>query len=74
LTIVELVVPVSILVEHGGILHGFDREGPKLYELLLLLGKPPEAGETMCIQDFPFECHNASVEATASPVGCLPPE
>jgi hypothetical protein len=30
LTVVELVVPVSILVEHGGILQDFDREGSKL--------------------------------------------
>jgi hypothetical protein len=28
----------------------------------------------MSVQDFPFKCHNASVEATASTVWCLPPE
>ena len=74
LTVVELIIPVAILVERGGILQDVGREGPTLYELLLLLGKPPEARESMCIQDFPFECHNASVEATASTICCLPPE
>jgi hypothetical protein len=71
---VELVVPVSVLVELGGMSQGFDREGPKLKEPFLVLGKTPEAGETMSVQDFPFECYQASVEATASPLQCLPPE
>ena len=56
LPVVELVVPVSVLVELGGILQGFNREGPKLKEPFLILGKTPEAGETMFVQDFPFEC------------------
>ena len=30
LTVVELIVPVTISVEHGGILQGIGREGPKL--------------------------------------------
>jgi hypothetical protein len=71
---VELVIPVSVLVELGGVFQGFDREGPKLKEPFLVLGKTPEAGETMSVQDFPFECYNASVKATASPLWCLPPE
>jgi hypothetical protein len=28
----------------------------------------------MSVQDFPFKCHNVSVEATASTLWCLPPE
>jgi hypothetical protein len=71
---VELVVPVSVLVELGGIFQGFDREGPEVEEPFLVLGKTPEAGETMSVQDFPFECYQASVEATAPPLRCLPPE
>jgi hypothetical protein len=71
---VEHVVPVSVLVELGGILQGCDQEGPKLKEPFLVLGKTPEAGETMSVQDFPFECYQASVKATASPLRCLPPE
>jgi len=71
---VELVVPVSVLVELGGILQGCKREGPKLNETFLVLGKTPEAGETMSVQDFPFERYQASVEATASPLRCLPLE
>ena len=73
LPVMELVVPVSVLVELGGILQGCDREGPKLKEPFLILGKTPEAGETMSVQDFPFECYQASVKATASPLWCLPP-
>jgi hypothetical protein len=71
---VELVVPVSVLVEFGGILQCFDREEQKLEEPFLVLGKTPEAGETMSVQDFPFEGYQTSVEATASPLRCLPPE
>jgi hypothetical protein len=71
---VELVVPVSVLVELGGIIQGFDWEGPKLKEPFLILGKTPEAGETMSVQDFPFERYQAFVKATASPLRCLPPE
>jgi len=70
----ELVVPVSVLVELGGILQGCNREGPKLKEPFLVLGKTPEAGETMSVQDFPFEHYQASIEATASPLQCLPLE
>jgi hypothetical protein len=70
----ELVVPGSVLVEPGGMSQGFDREGPKFQEPFLVLGKTPEAGETMSVQDFPFECYQASVEATTSPLRCLPPE
>jgi hypothetical protein len=71
---VELVVPVSVPVELGGILQCFDRDGPKLKEPFLVLSKTPEAGETMSVQDFPFKGYQASVEATASPLRCLPPE
>jgi hypothetical protein len=71
---VELVVPVSVPVELGGILQCFDREVPELKEPFLVLSKTPEAGETMSIQDFPFECYQASVKVTASPLRCLPPE
>jgi len=74
LPVVEIVVPVSVLVELGGILQGCDREGPKLKAPFLILGKTPEARETMSIQDFPFERYQASVEATASPLRCLLPE
>jgi len=70
----ELVIPVSVLVELGGILQGCDREGPKLKEPFLILGKTLKAGETMSVQDFPFERYQASIEATASPLRCLPPE
>jgi hypothetical protein len=72
--VVELVVPVSVLVEPGGMSQGFDREGPTFKEPFLVLGKTPEAGETVAVQDFPFECYQASVEATAPPLWCLPPE
>jgi len=72
--VLKLVIPVSVVVELGGILQGSDREGPKLKEPFLILGKTPEAGETVSIQDFPFECYQASVKATASPLRCLPPE
>jgi hypothetical protein len=71
---VELVVPVFVQVELGGILQCFDRGGPKLKEPFLVLSKTPEAGETMSVQDFPLEGYQASVEATASPLRCLPPE
>jgi hypothetical protein len=53
---------------------GFDREGPTFKEPFLVLGKTPEAGETVAVQDFPFKCYQASVKATAPPLRCLPPE
>ena len=54
LPVVEHVVPVSVPVELGGILQCSDREGAKLKEPFLVLGKTPEAGETMSVQDFPL--------------------
>jgi len=72
--VVELVLPVSVPVEPGGMSQGFDREGPTFKEPFLVLGKTPEAGETVAVQDFPFECYQSSVEATASPLRCLPTE
>jgi hypothetical protein len=61
LPVVELVVPVSVPVKFCGILQGFDREGQRVKEPCFVLGKTPEAGETMSVQDFPFKGYQSSV-------------